>query len=323
MAEIVHPHDRGYKYLLSSEKLFLQLLQSFADRGWVSQLDVHTIVRVDKSYILQDFNAQEADLVYRLKIKGQEVIFYLLLELQSTVDFQMPYRLLLYMTEIWRDVLKNTPKEMAERKDFRLPPVVPLVLYNGADNWTVERRFRETLAGGELFGDELIDFRYLLIDVNRYEEETLKELPNLIKAVMLLDRKGTSESLIRRLKEIAGFLKTVPAEDYGLFKSWFQTIAIQSMPEHAAEVSRIIAESSPEEVTRMIYNFELTVKEMKEEATLLGEARGKAEGILEGKLDNARRMLAKNLPEDLIVELTGLSPEQLACLKNASPGGNH
>ena len=45
---------------------------------------MEAITRIDKSYILQDFNEKEADLVYRLKIKGQDVIFYLLMELQST-----------------------------------------------------------------------------------------------------------------------------------------------------------------------------------------------------------------------------------------------
>ena len=46
---------------------------------------------------------------------GNEVYFYLL-ELQSTVDFQMPYRLLCYMVEIWRSVLKDTDRKEAARK---------------------------------------------------------------------------------------------------------------------------------------------------------------------------------------------------------------
>ncbi|WP_422664938.1 Rpn family recombination-promoting nuclease/putative transposase [Aneurinibacillus uraniidurans] len=60
------------------------------------------------------------------------VIFYVLLEMQSSVDFQMPFRLLFYMLEIWRDILKNTDKNEAVRKDFRL------VLYNGKQEWTAQ-----------------------------------------------------------------------------------------------------------------------------------------------------------------------------------------
>jgi hypothetical protein len=149
---INNPHDKGYKYLLSSEKVFLELLQSFVNASWVQQIDPRRMTRIDKSYILQDFNEKEADLVYRVKLKDQEVIFYLLLEMQSTVDFQMPYRLYQYMGEIWRDVLKNTDLRAAARKDYRLPVIVPIVLYNGADNWTACRQFNECMAGAEQFG---------------------------------------------------------------------------------------------------------------------------------------------------------------------------
>lgn len=98
--KIHHPHDKGYKFLLSSRDVFLQLLQCFIAKDWVKSIDEESITPIDKSFILKDFTEKEADLVYRLKIKEQEVIFYILLELQSSVDFQMPYRLLTYMTGI-------------------------------------------------------------------------------------------------------------------------------------------------------------------------------------------------------------------------------
>ena len=105
---IHQPHDKGYKYLLSSKRAFLELLRSFIRRDWVHAIDGGRLVQLDKSYILPDFSEKEADLVYQLKLKDHDVIFYILLELQSSVDHQMPFRLLLYQIEIWRDVLKNT-----------------------------------------------------------------------------------------------------------------------------------------------------------------------------------------------------------------------
>ena len=46
----------------------------------------------------------------------------------------MPIRLFLYMSEIWRAVLKNTKKIDARSKDFKLPAIVSIVLYNGEYN---------------------------------------------------------------------------------------------------------------------------------------------------------------------------------------------
>ena len=156
--DVHQPHDKGYKFLLSSKKVFIQLLRSFVNQDWVDQVDKTQLIRVDKSYILQDFHDKEADLVYRMKTKDQEVIFYVLMELQSSVDFQMPYRLLLYMTEIWRGLLKDTAKQEVSRKDFKLPVIVPIVVYNGKNNWTANIHFKEMLNGYERFGDNVLDF---------------------------------------------------------------------------------------------------------------------------------------------------------------------
>ncbi|MDO9535978.1 MAG: Rpn family recombination-promoting nuclease/putative transposase [Bacillota bacterium] len=187
--ETVHmPHDTGYKYLLASKKAFLQLLRSFVKTGWADQVDEFSLVRVDKSFILQDFKNKEADLVYRARLKDKEVIFYVLMELQSTVDFLIPYRLLLYMTEVWQDIFKNIPQKEAERKDFRLPVIVPIVLYNGPAKWTVPLNFKETLDGYTLFAEHVLDFRYILINVQAYDEEELLKLSGLMGAIFLLDQ---------------------------------------------------------------------------------------------------------------------------------------
>lgn len=184
-----HPHDVGYKHLLSSKKVFLELLQSFVKTGWVEQIDESSMIKVDKSYITPDFSSKEADLVYRMKLKNQDVIFYLLMELQSTVDFTMPFRLLSYMIEIWRDLLKDTPPEKTFKKDFRLPAIIPIVLYNGEYNWTAPVSFKEMLCGYEEFDDQILNFSYSLIDVNRYDPDLLKKLSNLIGSIFLLDQK--------------------------------------------------------------------------------------------------------------------------------------
>ena len=115
------------------------------------------------------------------------------MELQSTVDFQMPYRLLQYMLEIWRTILNDTQSKQnitsIERKDFKLPVIVPCVLYNGRYNWTVYRNFKVTLAAFEIFDDYILGFKYILFDVARYSEDELLKIGNLISAVSYIDQK--------------------------------------------------------------------------------------------------------------------------------------
>ena len=278
MPEISNPHDRGYKSLLASEKIFLELLQSFVDMGWVSLIDPEAITRIDKSYILQDFSEKEADLVYRLKIKGQDVIFYLLLELQSSVDFQMSYRLLVYMMGIWRDVLKKTDPKEIERKEFRLPSIIPIILYNNKDKWTACRSFKETLAEAELFKEYVVDFKYILIDVNRYEKQTLTALNNFIGLVFKMDQSVSPKEYRNRLLEIGPNLKKFDAQKFQLFVSWLKMVTDASgLPETAKkEIANILDESKPEEAEQMVTNMEKIIGSMYEE------------GLNDGKMDDAK-----------------------------------
>jgi len=217
-------HDLGYKHLLTHKKTFIQLLRSFVKEDWVKEIDESQVMLINKSYVLQDFKEKESDIVYRLKIKDRNVIFYCLLELQSSVDYQMPLRLLFYMIEIWRDILKNTENHETERKGFKLPCIVPIVLYNGVNNWTVCRSFREMLDGNEIFSNYILDFNYILFDVNRYEEEDLLGFANLISGVFLLDQKIDSEQLKDRLVKMIEILGDLSEEEFGLFKGWLKWI---------------------------------------------------------------------------------------------------
>ncbi len=167
----------------------------------MKEINEDDLIPVNKSYVLQDFSEKEADVVYRLQTKETNVIFYVLLELQSTVDYTMPFRLLLYMTEIWRDAYNNTPQNERERKGFRLPAIIPAVLYNGAGRWTASTNFKEMLSGYEKFQKHILDFSYILFDVNRYSEEELYRAANLISSVFVLDQTMDHRELIRRLKK--------------------------------------------------------------------------------------------------------------------------
>lgn len=156
--KINNEHDVGYRYLLKAKQVFIQLLKSFVNKEWVGQIDEATTELIDKSFTLPDFQEKEADLVYKMKLKDREVIFYTLMELQSTVDYQMPYRLLLYMVEIWREFVKSSDQHRIAQKNFLLPVIIPIVLYNGAGKWTVPLEFKQTLDSPAMFGDQEINF---------------------------------------------------------------------------------------------------------------------------------------------------------------------
>jgi len=53
--EAIHnQHDKGYKFLLSSKRVFIELLRSFVKQEWVNDIDEANVVKVDKSFYSAD-----------------------------------------------------------------------------------------------------------------------------------------------------------------------------------------------------------------------------------------------------------------------------
>jgi len=292
--ESIHnSHDKGFKYLFGIKRLFVQLLRSFVQQDWAQRISPEDVELVDKSFILPDFKNKEADLVYKIKMDGNYVYFYLL-ELQSSVDFQMPYRLLLYMIEIWRTVLKDTSSKEAKRKDYKLPVIVPCVLYNGSDKWTAARSFRETLARHEEFDEFVLDFRYILFDVRRYDDDDLLELANVIGAAFFIDKtKDKAKDLLERMGIMAKGIEVLSGDDMNVFWVWLKNILMKGLPKNTEkEIEEFLLKERT--VENMVYGVERVMK------------RERFEGKAEGQIEIAKELLARKMDIDTVSEITKL-----------------
>ncbi|MDR2591532.1 MAG: Rpn family recombination-promoting nuclease/putative transposase, partial [Chitinispirillales bacterium] len=188
-------HDESYKATLSNNEAIFHFLKKYIAEPWTANISTDDIERIDKSFITKEYCHIDSDLIYKLKIDGSDVYFYVLLELQSQVDFTMPYRLLKYMVELLTDIFKNMDKDIRERKDFRLPAIVPIVLYNGYDNWTVVKTFREYTKDYEKFGNNIIDFQYLLFNLKQRDEKLILPVENVLDAFFSLDKRRLEKRL--------------------------------------------------------------------------------------------------------------------------------
>ena len=134
-----------------------------------------------------------------------------------------------------------------------------------------------------------------------------------IGSVFLLDQEIDSKEYRNRLLGIAPILRKFNTNNFQLFKSWLKVISSANLPEQAKqEIIRIIDESTPEEVEKMVTNMERTLGNIYDE----GKNDGLIAGEIKGKIDDAKKMLAENMSEDLIVKITGLPVEQIRKIKS-------
>ena len=216
-----NPHDKGYKRIFSIKKNFLDFLKKYVGLEWAEGLTVDDIELVDKEFITDQFDTYESDLVYKIHKDGEEAYLFFLQEMQSSNDFTMPFRILVYMVAIWLDYFKNTDKNERRKKGFKLPAIIPLVLYNGEDSWTAERRFRNYVDRNSLFGRYTVDFEYILISVDELEREFIESSNTLVDNVLLSDRIREKEEWIGSLKEISMRVNQMSVEDQNEWFTWY------------------------------------------------------------------------------------------------------
>lgn len=83
------------------------------------------------------------------------------------------------------------------------------------------------MSGYELFGEDIIDFKYILLDINRYSKEELLKASNIISTVFLIERKKNDiESLVEVLKEAFNSLRCIEPKQFELLRNWFINIVI-------------------------------------------------------------------------------------------------
>ena len=315
--KVHQPEDKVLRALLQSKKAFMQLLRYFLSVKWTRLIDEQSLVCIDKSFVQQDFAGKEADILYQCRMNEQDVVFYVLLEFQSTVDQQMPWRLLQYMVEAWRNCLKNEEEADRRTNKFRLPAVIPVVLYLGRPTWTALRSFREYQHRQELFDDCLVDFRYLLVDLRRFDDEQLRHLKGILPLALRLECARNSHDLLRRLETSMEALKDLSSDEVDFIRSYIHHVLAPMAKGIAKEVIYSLANTMTVESMKggndMISNAAETIrKEIISRQRLVrrqGKLEGLKQGIQQGKQEGKQEMIRSFVAT---MHQDGMTPDEIS-----------
>ena len=295
------PHDIRLKELFWNKDAFISLLRDCVKADWVDALDVGSLRRSPTSFILQDFKKKEADIVYEATLNNgsQRVVFYVLLELQSRVDYRMPYRLMLYIVEILRHYYNSSDPKARVRKDFKFPAVVPIVFFSGSRKWTVPTNLREMFDGHKKFGGSLLDFNYALVDVKGYDDESVKGFHSkLLKVMMMFEKAENVTELLKVLKKYEGEIQQFNDEEFRIIGIAVDILSKLYGAEDARVFSDALKTTNAERVSGMLSN--LIENEKKREKQLINQ--GMQQGIQQEKVETAKRLLGMGLSVDQAAE---------------------
>ncbi|MDD5037289.1 MAG: Rpn family recombination-promoting nuclease/putative transposase [Methylococcaceae bacterium] len=197
-------HDHSYKLLFSHAEMVADLLRGFVREDWVQHLDFDSLEKLNGTYVADDLREREDDVIWRARWGEDWLYVYLLIEFQSTVDRYMAVRIMVYLGLLYQDLVR-TGRLAAEA---RLPPILPIVLYNGNRRWNAPADIADLIVpmpgGLETYRPRL---RYFLLDEGCYAESELAPLRNLAAALFRMENSQTPQDVEQVLAALVTWLQ--------------------------------------------------------------------------------------------------------------------
>ena len=224
-------YDETYKRVFGFPRMVEDLLRGCVAGPWIDEIDFSTLRKLPAEYVSDELLTRHGDAVWRARLGDGWVHLLVLIEFQSRDEPRMALRILTYTGLLYQELVRNG----AVAADEPLPPVLPVVLYNGAPPWRAVRDVGDLIApAGPALSPYQPAQRYAVVDERRVREDDLP-VGNLMTAVVRLENSRSPEDLLRTVDALRGRLDG--PDDEGLraaFVDWLRRVAEQVTPRGAA-----------------------------------------------------------------------------------------
>ena len=134
------------------------------------------------------------------------------------------WRVLAYLGLLYQDIIRTG----GLTADRRLPPVLPVVPYNGKPRWNAAQEVAGLIAaapgGLERYRPSL---RYLLLDEGRYADSELAPLRNVVAALFRMENSHTPQDVEQVLTALVDWLKAPEQASLGrAFTVWLKRVLL-------------------------------------------------------------------------------------------------
>ena len=343
-------HDAAFKLVYSNPRMVADLLRGFLPDGDWPGFDFATLEPLPASHVGRGLRRREGDTMWRLRARaapdGGWLYVLVLMEFQSRVDRSMALRVMTYTGLAWEGLLRWREGAAGEEPPGApLPPVIPLVVYNGRGRWTAPADVSELVApvAGDLARLQPSN-RYALLDMQRAETGDVPE-DNVVGLQVALEQATLEEKLpilplveaalagpghAELLRAFTAWLRWSLEKDYGVFADGGEALDHElDRMEKAGEVLKmgsLAAERWQErnrkrEARVAARAMERGIEQGMQQGVERGLTQGRAEGLeferrLLGSL--ASRRFGADAGERLSALLAGVTePERLAAVGDA------
>ena len=289
--------DSLYHRLFSHPLMIEGLVREFVPEILAVDVDFSRIERVPAKFHSETGRRRESDVIWRLPTgSGTDIFLYLLLEFQSHIDWWMAVRIQVYSGLLWQHLITEKTLKAGDR----LPPILPIVLYNANPRWNAPTETSALIAlpANSPLWPWQPRVRYHLLDEGAFPGEVLARRESLVALLFRLEHYQDPDELIGLIDEVVGWFARHP--DAGTLKSLFTELI-----RHAAKVTKASGVTIPENMMEVKTMLTQRAKEWKEQ----WHEKWKEQAIAEGKAEVLLRLLNRRFGP--------LAPEIMACICSA------
>ncbi len=316
-------HDKLFKAVFSEPANAVTHFESFLPAEIIVALDLSRASHVPGSFVDEALSERHTDLLYRIpwrqesERKGRELLLYVLWEHQSTDDSMMAYRMAVYAFRVWDQWLIEHPGQKS------LPPILPLVLYHGEQDWTAATELRELFdmegvdpAAVDALRPFLPKLQFMLNEVAHLPDEKIIG-QGIASLTLLLFKYGRLRELLDLLPDwVDDFQAEFSLGDPGLHNV---KLLVRYMMTVNDEVSVNALEEFFAPFGDEAKEIPMTVGEqLIEKGRREGEQKGRREGEQKGRhdalLQTARKLLARGMSPVDVAEATDLPLKEVQVL---------
>ena len=307
-------HDATYKAFFSHKEMLYDLVQGYIPEIQMDDIDWSSSERVSESYIARALGDQRrySDIVWKVRLKGKGWVYmFLLLEFQSRPERWMAVRIMTYTSLLLQRLIDTG--ELPDKD--KLPPMLPIVLYNGDAPWKYSCDLSDAYDYlPEWLRTYQIFAKFILLDQKRLLEAGKIAEANLVSAVIQIEHLVEVDRLPHLIQAVLDYTAHKP----GLQQEFL--IFLQSIPLTnkltGVEIEKI--ESLTEFRNMLAENIERWEQRVLARGIETGIAQGIETGMARGIDVGKRETLHQTLQKLLQLKFGGYSAARKAEIEQAS-----
>ena len=311
---IEHFPDRSARWLLQYKENIQGLLEIVASE-LVHLIDFDRLSLLNRSFVAENLKAKEADILYTVPFRdgseSDELLIYILIEHQSTVDIAMAFRVLSYMMQIWQMQLEEMASDDVKKSQWRLHPILPIVFYSGDRSWNTPLTLNAIMEIPDELSRFVPKFDILFLSVKETDTANLMQVDHPFGWMLsvLQKEKSDKEMIVNAIVESVSRLNAFsPTELEQRLRAIHYLILLilhrRPVNEHDDLLALVDQHAPDMEVEVMIKSM---ADMLIEEGKAAGIALGKAEGLEQGEIRAKRETIFK-----LIQRRFGSIPESIS-----------